>query len=129
MKNKKLLYIGLGVVALVGLYFIFRPSDDDSTPTTEGKSNSNNGSGNLPTSSGAMTPPVTPLSAEEEPIAPISSGSRSMKERRQNRRNCNKEARGIYGARIPLSRKKREAKAKFKADCYKNGGFDDGTGE
>lgn len=127
MKNKKLLYIGLGVVALVGLYFIFRPSGDTQTNTSEGKSTDSSGSGESGgTSSGSGESGGNISEGSGSVIAP--SSSPSAKERRQNRRNCNREARGIYG-RMPLRKKDREAKQKYKADCYKNGGFDDGTGE
>ena len=122
MKNKKLLYIGLGVVALVGLYFIFRPSGDTTTTdTTEGKSNPPSGSGDSEGSTGGTE-------TGGDGMLNMPSTSPSVKDRRQNRRNCNREARGIYG-RMPLRKKDRDAKQKYKADCYKNGGFDDGTGE
>jgi len=123
MKNKKLLYIGLGVVALVGLYFIFRPSGDTTTTdTTEGKSNPPSGSGDSEGSSTGGT------EMGGEGMTTLPSSSPSVKDRRQNRRNCNAEARKIYRV-IPRNRKDREAKQKYKIDCYKNGGFDDGSGE
>ena len=122
MKNKKLLYIGLGVVALVGLYFIFRPSGD-TTPT-----NTNEGKSNTPSGSGDSQGSIQNTETGGEGMVTLPSDSPSIKDRRKNRRNCNREARGIYG-RMPLRKKDREAKKKYKADCYKNGGFDDGTGE
>lgn len=122
MKNKKLLYIGLGVVALVGLYFIFKPKGD-STPVDPnmGKSNPPSGGDMGGSTSGGD------MGGETPPLTPIASGSSDLG-RGKNRRNCRRDAREIYG-RLPLRKKDRDDKQKFVADCIKNGGIDDGSGD
>ena len=126
MKNKKLLYIGLGVVALVGLYFIFKPKGD-TTPVDPnlGKSNSPSG-GNMGGDMGGSTSGGG-MGSETPPLTPIASGSSDLG-RGKNRRNCRRDAREIYG-RFPLRKKDRDDKQKFVADCIKNGGLDDGSGD
>jgi hypothetical protein len=127
MKNKKLLYIGLGVVALVGLYFIFKPKGD-STPVDPnlGKSNPPSG-GDMGGSTSGGDMGGSGMGSETPPLTPIASGSSDLG-RGKNRRNCRRDAREIYG-RVPLRKKDRDDKQKFVADCIKNGGIDDGSGD
>ena len=124
MKNKKLLYIGLGVVALVGLYFIFKPKGD-TTPVDPnlGKSNPPSGGdmgGDMGGTTsggdtgGSMTPP-----------SPIVSTSPDIS-RRKNSRNCKNEARKMYRGVSPR-KKRREMKSKYIQECIAGGGYDDGS--
>ena len=124
MKNKKLLYIGLGVVALIGLYFIFKPKGD-TTPVDPnlGKSNPPSG-GDIGGDMGGSTSGGG-MGSETPPVSPISSGSSDMS-RRKNSRNCKNEARKMYRGVSPR-KKRREMKSKYIQNCILNGGYDDGS--
>lgn len=113
--NKKVIFIGLGVVALGGLaFFLFRKKP--SAASEAGAADAATRAADAPTGGGetydegayddtALAEAGVPLSRKEQ-----------RQERRQNRRDCRAEAkaRGLRG----------KAKREFKRECKAAGGLD-----
>jgi hypothetical protein len=125
--NKKVIFIGLGVLAVAaGAFFIFRKPSVTTTPSD--KSSEDNlppqttpDASNMPSSSDYADIDTAGLFSSSS----ASSGGGADKSRGQVRRDCRREARAKYGRGFRARKDRRN----YRRACKAQGGFDDGVEE